>query len=53
MIEWSLAKNTSRASRVYLLLRGKNRLISFYENKVSDPTVGLNIANSTFNSKAK
>ena len=48
-----LAKNAPQTERVYLLLRGINRLNSTYKSKVSDPTVSPNIAILTFNIKAK
>ena len=48
-----LAKNASQTERVYLLLRGENRLNSTYKSKVFAPTVSPNIANLTFNIKAK
>ena len=48
-----LAKNTLQTERVYLLLRGENRLNSTYKNKISAPTISPNIANLDFNKKAK
>ena len=48
-----LAKNTPQTERVYLLLRGENRLNSTYKSKVFAPTLSPNIANLTFNIKAK
>ena len=48
-----LAKNAPQTERVYLLLRGENRLTSTYKSKVFAPTLSPNIANLTFNIKAK
>ena len=48
-----LAKNAPQTERVYLLLRGENRPISTYKSKVFAPTISPNIANLTFNIKAK
>ena len=48
-----LAKNALQTERVLLLLRGENLLNSTYKNKIFDPTLSPNIANVTFNIKAK
>ena len=48
-----LAKNALQTERVYLLLRGENRLNSTYKSKVFAPTISPNIARMTFNIKAK
>ena len=48
-----LAKNALQTERVLLLLRGENLLNSTYKNQIFDPTLSPNIANVTFNIKAK
>ena len=48
-----LAKNALQTERVFLLLRGENRPIPTYKNKLSDPSVSPNIAKLDFNKKPK
>ena len=48
-----LAKNAPQTERVSLLLRGENRPIPTYKNKLSDPSVSPNIAKLDFNKKPK
>ena len=53
MIMLQLAKNALQTERVFLLLRGENRPIPTYKNKLSGPSISPNIAKLDFNRKAK
>ena len=48
-----LAKNALQTERVFLLLRGENRPIPTYKNKLSGPSISPNIAKLDFNRQAK